>query len=75
MLINKFDDRSRMIPLQEGQPNVGKWQEQEVNILADYKAAFGKNPPEIASIAIMNDSDNTRESSISYVDYIVVYDK
>ena len=48
---------------------------QEVNILEDYKAAFGKDPPEIASIAIMNDSDNTKESSISYVDYIVIYDR
>lgn len=75
VLINKFDDRSRMIPLQKGQPNVGKWQVQEVNILEDYKAAFGEEPPEIASIAIMNDSDNTKESSVSYVDYIVVYDK
>ncbi len=75
VLINKFDDKSRMIPLQQGPSNVGKWQDQAVNILEDYKIAFGKDPPEIASIAIMNDSDNTKESSISYVDHIEVYGK
>ncbi|MFC1712876.1 DUF3047 domain-containing protein [Candidatus Poribacteria bacterium] len=75
VLINKYDDRSRMIPLQQGPANVGEWQDEVVNILEDYKAAFGKDPPEIASIAIMNDSDNTKESSTSYVDYIEIYSK
>ncbi len=75
VLINKYDDKSRMIPLQQGPANVGKLQDEMVNILEDYKIDFGKNPPEIASIAIMNDSDNTKESSISYVYYIEVYGK
>jgi hypothetical protein len=47
--------------------------EEEANILEDYTKAFGAAPPAIASIAIMNDSDNTGESSVSYVDYIEVY--
>jgi len=73
IITSKYTDKSRMILLQKGKSNVGKWQEHEINIVEDYKAAFGKNPPEIASIAIMNDSDNTKESSTSYVDYIEVY--
>ena len=43
--------------------------------MEEYQEAFGKNPPDVASIAIMNDSDNTMESSTSYVDYIMVYRK
>ena len=75
ILTNKYTDRTKMILLQKGQSNVGKWLEQEINIVEDYKKAFDKHPPSAASIAIMNDSDNTKESSISYVDYIMVYGK
>lgn len=75
IITSKYTDKARMILLQKGLSNVGKWQEHEINIVADYKEAFGKNPPEIASIAIMNDSDNTKESSISYVDYVEVFSK
>jgi hypothetical protein len=64
-----------MILLQKGQSNVGKWQEEEINIVEDYREAFDRDPPDIASIAIMNDSDNTKGSSTSYVDYIMVFRK
>ncbi|MEK7842337.1 MAG: DUF3047 domain-containing protein, partial [Deltaproteobacteria bacterium] len=59
--------------LQQGSVNVGKWETEEVNIIDDYKSAFGEAPPPVATIAIMNDSDNTGEKAISYVDYIEVY--
>lgn len=70
---NPYASEAMMIPLQYGEANVGKWIEQEVDVLKDYRAAFGENPPQTARIAIMNDSDNTRESSDSYVDFIEVY--
>jgi len=44
----------------------------EVNVLKDYIEAFGENPPKNVSIAIMTDSDNTHEKSLSYIDYIEV---
>ena len=40
----------------------------------DYRKAFGKDPPKTASIAIMNDSDNTGEAAVSYVEFIEVSD-
>ncbi len=46
-----------------------------IRIVEDYRAAFGESPPQVASIAIMNDSDNTKESSTSCVDYIEVFSK
>ena len=49
------------------------WQDEEINILQDYRSAFGKEPPSIASIAIMNDSDNTGQQSVSYIDFIEVF--
>jgi len=62
-----------MIVLQTGEVNAGKWIEQEVDIIDDYHKAFGEDPPSIASIAIMNDSDNTGERAVSYIDYIDIY--
>jgi len=62
-----------MILLQHGEENTGKWIEQEVDVLEDYRKAFGEDPPSAARLAVMNDSDNTKESSVSYVDYIEVY--
>ncbi len=42
------------------------------NILDDYRAAFDRDPPAIASLAVMNDSDNSKEKSVSYLDFIRV---
>ncbi len=70
---NSYASGAMMIPLQYDGVNAGKWVEQEVDVLEDYRKAFDADPPEIASLAVMNDSDNTKESSVSYLDYIEVY--
>jgi hypothetical protein len=72
-ITNTYAKEAQMIVLQAGKENAGTWQEQEVNMLEDYRKAFRKNPPATASIAIMNDSDNTGERAVSYVDYIEVF--
>ena len=73
ILTNTYASEAKMIVLQAGELNAGKWIEQEVDIIEDYHKAFGEGPPSIASLAIMNDSDNTGESAVSYIDYIDVY--
>jgi hypothetical protein len=72
---NTYAKEARMIILQTGTENAGKWIEQKVNIIEDYRKAFGADPPDTASLAIMNDSDNTGESAVSYIDYIEVFKK
>jgi hypothetical protein len=67
-----FTDRAKMIFLRKGPEKVGTWQIEAVNILEDYQKAFGTTPPGRARIAIMNDSDNTGDRSVSYVEYIEV---
>jgi hypothetical protein len=73
IITNSYAKEAKMIVLQAGIVNMGEWIEQEVNVLEDYRQAFGKDPPNIASIAIMNDSDNTGESSVSFIDFIEIY--
>jgi hypothetical protein len=73
IITSSYTKKSKMIPLQSGIMKVGTWQNEKVDIVKDYQRAFGTTPPAEASIAIMNDSDNTGESSVSYLDYIEVY--
>ncbi len=75
VLENKYTNRAQMIPIGFGRHGLGKWKVVEVNMVRDYKRAFGKAPPAIARIAIMNDSDNTGEKAVSLVDFIEVADK
>ncbi len=73
IMTNAYTEKSKMVLLRGGDSNSGKWLNEDVNIREDYERAFGEKPPPIASIAIMNDSDNTGEKSISYLDYIELY--
>ncbi|HUI44656.1 MAG TPA: DUF3047 domain-containing protein [Nitrospirota bacterium] len=68
-----YTDRSKMILLEKGARNAGVWLDEEIDIVADYQKAFGTKPPARARIAIMNDSDNTGESSVSFMEYIEVF--
>lgn len=59
--------------LEHGAERVGTWREATVNAMEDYQRAFRKSPPARARIAIMNDSNNTGEASISYFTSLEVF--
>lgn len=68
-----YTEKAKMVVLRAGDREAGTWVEESVNILEDYRKAFGTDPPARARIAIMNDSDNTGQSSVSWVDYMEIY--
>jgi len=72
-MTNPYTSRSKMIFLQMGDAHVGRWIEESVDILEDYLRVFGENPPASASLAIMNDSDDTGQSAVSYLEFIEIY--
>jgi hypothetical protein len=69
---NPFSDRVRMFVVDSGAGRLGQWVEHQRNIHEDYKAAFGEEPPMIAGIAIMTDTDQTAESAVAYYGEIVL---
>jgi hypothetical protein len=73
ILTSPYSDTIKLIALEKGSKKVGTWQEEEIDIIQDYRKSFGEDPPKMAGIAVMNDSDNTGQSSISYIDFIEVY--
>jgi hypothetical protein len=55
-----------MIVVESGAANVGVWVEESRNLYQDYKQAFAEDPPMINGVAIMTDTDNTKEHAIAY---------
>jgi hypothetical protein len=63
---NAYTDRVRMIVLQSGNGNAGRWIEERRDIAADFRAAFGTGPvPRVSGIAAGNDSDQTGERVVA----------
>ena len=73
IMTSPFSNSIRLMALEKGGKKSGIWCEEEINIVKDYREAFGVDPPPIAGIAIMNDSDDTGERSVSYVKSIEVF--
>jgi hypothetical protein len=62
----------KYVVLEAGSKQAGKWKREEVNILEDFRKAFGKVPPATAAISFMDDSDNTGESSTAWLSTLEV---
>lgn len=63
---NAYTDFAKMIVVESGLQRVGMWVEEERNIYDDYEKAFGEEPPMINGVAIMTDTDNTKESATAF---------
>ena len=57
-----YTDRVRVIVVESGSANVNRWREAERDLVADFRAAFGEDPPAISGVAVASDTDNTGES-------------
>lgn len=75
VLPNTYTDRAMMFLLEHGNAKAGTWVTEERNILDDYRKAFGEDPPDTASVAVMADTDNTGETAVAWVDDLVVFRK
>ena len=63
---NAYTDFAQMVVVESGTQKVGRWVTEERNIYEDYKQAFGEEPPLMNGVAIMTDTDNTKEQAIAY---------
>ena len=63
---NAYTDFAKMIVVESGPAKVGVWVEESRNVYQDYKQAFGEDPSFINGVAIMTDTDNTKERAVAY---------
>jgi hypothetical protein len=68
---NPYSSQVRMIVVESGPALINQWVTEERNLYEDYKKAFGEEPPMVSGVAIMTDTDNTRESATAYYGDIV----
>ena len=71
-LSSAYTKAAKMIVLKSGNAQAGSWVTEIVNIYEDYKSLFKKEPPLIDFIAVMCDTDNTKEFAVSYFDDIII---
>jgi hypothetical protein len=72
LIASPYTERLRMIAVESGAGHVGSWRYESRNIIEDYQRAFGAEPPAIAAIAIMTDTDNTGEVATSWYGDIIL---
>jgi len=58
--------RIKMIVAGTGTDGIGAWREERVNLLEDYRRAFGEDPPRVKAVGIMSDADNTGGVAVAY---------
>lgn len=63
---NAYTANAMMIAVESGPEKVGQWVTVTRDIVADYRRAFGEDPPEVGAIAIMTDTDNTGETATAW---------
>jgi len=65
---NPFTGNAAMIAVESGPEKVGQWVTERRNLVADFRAAFGEDPPKAGAIAIMTDTDQTGERAVAWYD-------
>ncbi|HET6420153.1 MAG TPA: DUF3047 domain-containing protein [Geobacteraceae bacterium] len=58
---NPYNSNAIMIVAESGDGQVGKWVNEERNYYLDYKRIFGEEPPKLGAVAVMTDTDDTRD--------------
>ena len=71
IVANAYTDFAQMVVVESGAQKVGLWVNEERNVYEDYKRAFGEEPPLLNGVAIMTDTDNTKERATAFYGDIV----
>jgi len=71
MVANAYTDHAMMFVVEGGDEKLQQWLTEHRNVYADYRKAFGEAPTMISGVAIMTDTDNTRESAVAWYGDIV----
>lgn len=64
----------KLIVLRPGSDSLAQWQEERIDLVADFAAAFGHPPPPLLYIAISSDTDDRGGESLGWVGDIVLSD-
>jgi hypothetical protein len=63
---NAYTDRVRMVVVRSGSRDLGRWVMEERDLVRDFRAAFGEEPPPVKGVAVASDTDNTGEHAVAW---------
>ena len=75
VISSPWNSRIKIVAVESGNENVGKWISEVRNVYEDYQKIFGEKPPKINGIVIMTDTDGTGETVTAYYDDIIFMEK
>jgi hypothetical protein len=71
-LPNAYTANAMMIAVESGSQRAGQWLTERRDIVADYRQAFGGDPPRLGAIAVMTDTDNTGAMATAWFDDLLL---
>jgi len=63
---NAFTANAKMVAVQAGTGQLGKWVTLQRNVAKDYRQLFGKAPGKVDAVAIMSDTDNSGKEALAW---------
>ena len=70
ILESAYSKAAKMIVVESGMASQGQWRSYVRNMEDDYRRCFGEDPPDVVSIGLMVDTDNTHSEALAYFDDI-----
>ncbi|MGH7368039.1 MAG: DUF3047 domain-containing protein [Candidatus Rokuibacteriota bacterium] len=72
VLDNAYTARAKIVVARSGAAEAGRWVTETRNVYEDYRRIVGGEPPRIVGVAVMTDTDDTRERAVAYYDAITL---
>ena len=69
-----YTANAMVIAVESGEGKTGSWVTEEQNIYEDYKRLFGEEPPKTGAVAVMTDTDDTRDDVTAWYGDIFLAD-
>jgi Protein of unknown function (DUF3047) len=69
-----YTSNAMIIAVESGDGKAGNWVTEERNIYEDYKQLFGEDPPKLGAVAVMTDTDDTRDEVTAWYGDITLAD-
>lgn len=63
---NAFTKNAKMIAVESGPEQLGRWITEQRNVAEDYRKLFGEEPGKVDALAIMTDTDNSKQRAIAW---------
>src|SRR5258708_24803698 len=57
VVANGYTSRIKIIAVENGRENLGKWLDETRDVAADYRRLFGEEPGKVISVGIMTEAD------------------